>query len=253
MPLRVIYRRAVARDLVAINPTDGLELPAVRGRRTRIADPAEAELLIAAVPERDRPVWATAMYAGLRAGELQALRWSDVDLAAGVIRVERSYDRGAHADGPPKSAAGRRRVPILGTLRDVLVELRMASSGDGLVFGGTRVERFPINALVRRARTAWQAAGLAPILLHECRHTFASLMIAAGVNPKALQTYMGHANIATTMDLYGHLTPGAEAAAAALADAYLERANALARAATATNRATRSATNPEAVPEIPLG
>jgi integrase len=101
----------------------------------------------------------------------------------------------------------------------------MSCSGEGLVFAGKRVERFPINALVRRARSAWQAAGLTPILLHEGRHTFASLMLAAGVNPEALQTYLEHANIAVTIDLHGHLMPGAEADAAALADAYLERAS----------------------------
>jgi integrase len=111
----------------------------------------------------------------------------------------------------------------------LVVEPRMTGTGEGLVFGSKRVERFPINALVRRARTAWQAAGLTPILLHECRHRFASLMIAAGVNPKALQTHMGHANIATTMDLYGHLMPDAVAEAAAPADAYPERANNRAR------------------------
>jgi len=86
------------------------------------------------------------------------------------------------------------------------------------------------------ARAAWSEAALTPILLHECRHTFASLMIAAGVNPKALQAYMGHANIAVTMDLYGHLMPGAEAEAAALADAYLERANTRARSSATTDR-----------------
>ncbi len=154
-----------------------------------MADPAEAELLIAAVPEHDRPIWATAMYAGLRAGELQGLRWEDVDLAAGVIRVERSYDRGAAWDVDPKSGAGKRRVPILGTLRDVFVERRMSGTGERLVFRGMRVERFSLNAVVSRARKAWKAADLEPILLHECRHTSASLMIAAGVNPKALQTY----------------------------------------------------------------
>jgi integrase len=65
---------------------------------------------------------------------------------------------------------------------------------------------------------------LAPIEaigLHECRHTFASLMIAAGVNAKALSTYMGHASI--TLDRYGHLMPGNETEAAALLDAYLAR------------------------------
>lgn len=69
LPLRAIFRRALARRLAA-NPCNGLQLPAVRGRRERYATPAEAEALIAAVPQADRPIWATAMYAGLRRGEL---------------------------------------------------------------------------------------------------------------------------------------------------------------------------------------
>jgi integrase len=63
---------------------------------------------------------------------------------------------------------------------------------------------------------------LEPIGLHECRHTFASLMIAAGVNAKALSTYMGHSSITITLDRYGHLFPGNEDQAAARLDTYLE-------------------------------
>jgi integrase len=66
MPLRAIYRRALARGEVAVNPTTGVELPAVRGCRDRIASPAEAAALIEALPEDDRALWATALYAGLR-------------------------------------------------------------------------------------------------------------------------------------------------------------------------------------------
>jgi integrase len=73
MPLRAIYRQALALDEVALNPTSGVQLPAVRGKRERIASPAEPERLITALPQRDRAIWATAMYAGLRSGELQAL------------------------------------------------------------------------------------------------------------------------------------------------------------------------------------
>ena len=62
---------------------------------------------------------------------------------------------------------------------------------------------------------------LRPIGLHEARHTFASLMIAAGVNVKALSTYMGHSGISITLDRYGHLLPGNEQEAAGLLDAYL--------------------------------
>jgi integrase len=62
---------------------------------------------------------------------------------------------------------------------------------------------------------------LDPITLHECRHTFASLMIAARVNAKALSTYMGHASVTITLDRYGHLMPGSEGEAAGLLDEFL--------------------------------
>ena len=118
-------------------------MPAVRGRRERIADPAEAEALIAAVPDRDRAIWATAMYAGLRRGELQALRVGDVDLAAGVIRVERGWDE-KEGEIELKSNAGRRRVPIAAVLRDYLLEHKLATGreGDQLMFGRTASDAF---------------------------------------------------------------------------------------------------------------
>jgi len=79
-----------------------------------------------------------------------------------------------------------------------------------------------------RALGAWDKAEpkREPIGLHEARHTFASLMIAAGVNAKALATFMGHASITITLDRYGHLFPGSEDEAAELLDAYLERTQA---------------------------
>jgi integrase len=223
LPLRAIYRRACARDGLPVNPTAKLELPAVRGRRDRVASPREAARLIDALPEQDRAVWATAFYAGLRLGELQALRTDHVDVRAGVIRVEASWD--PHA-GPvePKSRAGRRSVPIAQTLRAHLARHQLAAdTADGFVFGRSAEMPFAPSALHQRARKAWADAGLTPITLHEARHTFASLMIAAGVNAKALSTYMGHAGVAITFDRYGHLMPGNEAEAAGLLDAYLGR------------------------------
>jgi integrase len=231
MPLRAIYARAVSRGEVAINPTTGLTLPAVRGRRDRIVAPNEAAALLEALDPFDRPLWATALYAGLRLGELLALRWGDLDLARGLIRVERSWDPRV---GPiePKSRAGRRTVPIAGALRDHLLEHRMrAESGEELVFG--RADGRPRNpsTINARADRAWTTAGLKGITLHEARHTFASLMIAAGVNVKALSTYMGHSSITITLDRYGHLMPGNEAEAADQLDAYLSRAGAPQRSA----------------------
>jgi integrase len=230
MPLRVVYRRALEDGDVAVNPCAHLRLPAVRGRRDRIASPEEAQRLLAALPERDRAIWATALFAGLRRGELMALRWEDVDLAASVIRVERSYDDKGRVEIEPKSHAGQRTIPIVGALRDVLVDHKARQGRDrGLVFGSGPETPFQPSNLWRRAQRAWKRAGVQPIGLHEARHTFASVLIAAGVNAKAITTYMGHASIQTTYDLYGKLMPGSESEAAALVDAYLARADTRAR------------------------
>ena len=89
LPLRAIFRRALARGELAVNPCTGLELPAVRGRRERYASPAEAEALIAAVPEQDRAIWATAMYARC-----------ETRGAAGASRRRRRPRCRCHADPP---------------------------------------------------------------------------------------------------------------------------------------------------------
>ncbi|HWF74405.1 MAG TPA: tyrosine-type recombinase/integrase, partial [Solirubrobacteraceae bacterium] len=243
LPLRAIYKRAISRGEVAVNPTTGLDMPAVRGGRDRIASPDECATLLDALPPADRPIWATAMYAGLRRGELMALRVEDVDLATGIIRVCRGWD---DKEGTILPKSGKeRRVPIAVVLRDHLDEhLLNLGRGEGLVFGASDVSPFAPTPVRERAWTAWgwkeianpepgparvwvnaQEGALERISLHECRHTFASLMIAAGVNAKALSTYMGHANISITLDRYGHLMPGNEDEAAGLLDAYLARAS----------------------------
>jgi integrase len=224
LPLRAIYRRAISRSEVALNPTLGLALPAARERRDRVARPAEAKALLDALALTDQVVWATALYAGLRRGEIRGLRWCDVDFEQGLIRVERSWDDKV---GPvaPKSRAGRRRVPLAKPLRAHLAAHRLRSSGvqEDLVFGRSGGRAIHTDALVRRARTAWRKHGLAPIGLHECRHTYAAFMIAAGVNAKALSTYIGHSSITMTLDRYGHLMPGHEGEAAAMLSDYLAR------------------------------
>jgi len=224
-PLQVIYRRAIEDGDLAVNPCERLRLPAARGRRERIASPTEAAALVAAVRAEDRALWGCAFYAGLRRGELRALPWNDVDLADGLIRVEHSMS-GYGETHDPKSRAGRRGVPIVAALRDLLVEHKIVTCRDtGLVFGSSATRPFTPTAVRKRALDAWRRAELDPIGLHECRHTFASLLIAAGVNAKAITAYLGHASIQTTFDLYGHLMPGNEDEAVALVDAYLERAD----------------------------
>ncbi|MEZ5098704.1 MAG: tyrosine-type recombinase/integrase [Thermoleophilia bacterium] len=227
MPLRVIFRRALEDGDVTVNPCTGLRLPAVRGRRDRIVSAEEAAALIDALPRlRDRALWATAFYAGLRLGELRGLRWQDIDFAAGSLRVERAIDQGSNRGViEPKSRAGRRVVPMVGRLRGHLQALQdeCPSHPASYVFGDPR-QPFVSSTAYERARVAWRNAGLTGITLHEARHTCASIFIAAGVNPKPLSELMGHASITITLDRYGHLMPGARDEVRGLVDAYLDRA-----------------------------
>lgn len=210
-PLRALYRRAMSRELVGVNPTSNLELPSAKSKRDRIASPQEATALLSALPADERAVWATAFYAGLRRGELRALRVSDIDLGKSEIHVGRSWDA-VEGDIDPKSDAGRRIVPLLAVLRDYMDEhlLQTGRSGDELVFGRTSSDPFVPSTLRNHALDAWAnpEKPLKPIGLHECRHTFASLLIDAGANAKAIQEFMGHATIQMTFDRYGHLMPG---------------------------------------------
>jgi integrase len=224
IPMRAMYRRLLQRGLVAVNPTASLALPAVRGKRDRIVTPEQAARLLAALPEAQRPLWATGLYAGLRRGELMALRFEDVDFDKGLIRVERSYDPRSHGFVEPKSRSGRRVVPMASVLRQYLAQAKLSRvDRTGLIFSKDGEHVFDDRKVALQAQACWQKHKLEQVTLHECRHTFASLMIRAGVNVKALATYMGHASITITLDRYGHLMPGNEEEAAALLDAFLER------------------------------
>jgi integrase len=222
-PLQAIYRRARSREGLAANPTRDLELPAPNPREVEIVAPDLAGKLLAAVPAEDRAVWATALYAGLRYGELRALRWSAVDLAGGSIRVVESWDA-REGSIAPKTRTSQRSTPLPGLLRDYLTEHRLSRGepdGDALVFGTDGETPFQAAVIYRRADRAWESESLGRLRLHQARHTYASFMIAAGVNAKALSSFMGHSSIKVTFDLYGHLMPGTEAEAAALLDAFL--------------------------------
>jgi integrase len=216
-PLKAMYRRAVGRGEVKTNPTLGIEKPAVRSKPKRIVAPGHAEAMIAALPADERALWATAFYTGLRRGELIGLRAEDIDLATGVVHVRRGWDM-VDGEVAPKSRQGRRDVPIPAVLRDHL-DAYPLDADHAHAFGSPRW----IGRTNDRARARWQERGLPTITLHEARHTYASFAIAADLNAKTLSTYMGHATIAITLDLYGHLMPGNEAEAASMLDAYFAR------------------------------
>lgn len=129
-----------------------------------------------------------------------------MDLANGVIRVERGWDP-VEGEIELKSHAGRCKVPISAVLRDFLIDhlARTGREGSELIFGRSGDDPFTANRVQSRADGAWESAnarerelaaneGCEPLLLeritsHACRHTFASKMIAAGVNAKALDLH----------------------------------------------------------------
>jgi integrase len=212
-PLRAIYRRASQLGEVHANPTSGTSVPAIDRRQTRFATTEQIEAMCAGLERaKDRALWATALYAGLRRGELAALHAADIDLATGVIRVERGWDE-VEGEIAPKSRQGRRKVPTPAALRDHLDAYLPDPPATGRIFTNWRESYDRGRAVL----------GDGAPTLHECRHGYASLMIAAGVNVKALSTFMGHANIRITLDQYGHLLPAAEDEAAGLLDAFLAR------------------------------
>lgn len=231
LPLRLAYRRAKGKGEVMVDPTDGLELPQKPVRGTSRTPPSAEGLLalLEAVPDDDRVVWATFMFAGLRRGELLGLRWSDVDLEGRLLHVEQQYALSDRAFKPTKGRR-QRKVPMSATLAGQLREHRLRSGlRDGLVFGAG-VAPLDSRSLQRRADASWAATELGRVTPHVCRHLYATLMAAAAVPLHALSRFMGHSSIAVTFDNYGHLFPGDEAQAATLQDVYLDRASAAGRA-----------------------
>jgi integrase len=221
-PLRVIFRRAIRRDEVALDPTENLDLPAIRGRRDRIEPPEVAHELLAALPDTEKAFWAVALFCGLRRGELRGLQWTNVDFDNGVIRVERSWDP---VKGPVdvKTGAGRRAVPMAFVIRRELMTHKQRTQRDGpdLVFGRTKTEAFFASTIRARANKAWTQAGLEPITPHEARHCAISYFIAAGLDWKQISTWAGHGDVRQTWNRYGHLVPGGEEQARERLDAYL--------------------------------
>jgi integrase len=225
VPLMALYRRAVKNGDVSINPALDLDLPSGDGRRERAATPAEAKALLDALPEDDRALWATAFYAGLRRGELRALRAVDVNETC--LHVEFGWDdRGGQQ--APKSLAGRRDVPLTETLRPFLAAHleRTGRSGEDLVFGRTASEPFTPHKVSDDADDAWAEHDppLARVTLHEARHSFSSYLDAAGVSETRADRYMGHSTNRTVAGRYRHQLAGQLVEDAKTIDAYLSGA-----------------------------
>jgi integrase len=181
----------------------------------------EVNAILINASERWRPVLVTAAFTGMRAGELRGLPWDAVDFENRIIRVRQRADAWGTL-GPPKTAAGRREIPMARSVLAALREWRLAYpfGKGGIVFcslnrtnrGGVlgHVELWRQFRQVQLAAGVVDAKGEPKYHFHALRHFFASAGIAAGFAPKRLQVLLGHASITMTYDVYGHLFPDPE-------------------------------------------
>jgi len=231
--LRVVLSAAVEDGILASNP--GLRL----GRFLKSQKAAheaqamtreEAQIFLEAAKDfypEFHPLFLMALRAGLRKGELLAVRWGDIQFGSDdsdpnrYIHVQHNYVHGRFTT--PKSKKSR-RVDMSRELRRVLLELRDKRMLEAFMKGKTRIAEdlvFPSKAgtvLDQSNLTNYQflpcldRAGLRRFRFHELRHTFGSLLIRDGASLAYVKDQMGHSSIQVTVDIYGHLIPGADIA-----------------------------------------
>jgi integrase len=216
--LTSIIAEAQRRGQVAQNVAQAVKVKRSARERAKITTPpkkALKALLKAAQASDDRraaPLVMLAVFAGLRASELRGLAWRQLDLSGHAVTVDQRADAGGNI-GPPKSVASRRTTPLPASTIKALKEWKLACppSEIDLVFpslaGKAMSHRYMSLKVLRPPLTG---AGVGGITLHDLRHAAASLWIEQRVEPKRVQTWLGHHSIQVTFDTYGHLFEAAE-------------------------------------------
>jgi integrase len=220
-PVSGMYRDVIRRGLgVTVNPFADLELPAVEGTREYAGDAVAVRASLDALPEDLRALFASAAYASLRSGCIQALMPEYVTTEA--ITVRHSWDK---KDGlvDPKTGAGRRTIPVCAHLWEYLGPHIAALPANQRFVFGSGAEPFNYGKVMRAATAAWKEAGLERVTLHQLRHSYRTFLNYAGVSRFDADIYMGHADESMGAR-YTHQPPGQLAADAALLDAYLDAA-----------------------------
>jgi integrase len=227
--LSAILTEAVDAGLIPTNPAKGTSL--TRGRRQGVTflTREEFETVLLFIPDYYRPLTLMLAGTGMRWGEATAITWADVNTAVepAMLSIDKAWQKGARGRavlGPPKTDKARRTISLWPELVDAMGE---REAGGQLVFKGVRGESRMWSHRFHRA--AWTPAvdaandpekcalkGVAPIgkrpRIHDLRHSHASWLIAAGVPLPYIQQRLGHENITTTVDLYGHMLPDMQAA-----------------------------------------
>jgi integrase len=152
---------------------------------------------------------------GIRRGELLALRWSEIDLDNGLIRINRNlqYIKKQIVINPPKTKASKRTVAIPESLVDALRRYRKWQREEHLkkgirtnqVIHNQKGEPYKPTTYSHAVKTAGDKAGLVNLGPHSLRHLHATYLMGQGIHPKVVQERLGHSNIITTLQVYSHV------------------------------------------------
>lgn len=198
--------------------------------------PEQAQRLVeVSARERDGALWVLALTTGARQGELLALRWADYDVATGALRITHSLSRvdGELILAETKTARSRRTVVLPAAAREALARQHSAQAADqlragrawgndlGLIFTTPAGRPRDGTVVSHQFRTRCQGLGLPSMTFHDLRHSAASLLAGAGVQPRDVQAQLGHSNVLTTLQTYTHVAPGGGALIAGALDAIL--------------------------------
>lgn len=220
--LKTMFRVASEWSYTRTNSASSIKPFRVDQKEMDFLQPHEVQLLMKYADEPFRTIFVTAAFTGMRRGEVLALQWGDCDFRSNRIFVRRSLywlcndemeqrkDKKRWRFVSPKTERSRRTIVMSPTLKKALEIHRINSpvSEQDLVFCNTRGNPLdPDNLVKREFHATLDRAGLRRIRFHDLRHTYTSILISAGFNPKFIQSQVGHASIQTTIDRYGHLFP----------------------------------------------
>src|SRR5215218_4468772 len=214
-------KQATDDGLIPRNVAAPVKPPRPRREEIRLLNHQQVQALFETAREdRLEALYVVAVTTGLRRGELQGLKWEDLDLEAGTLQVRRtlSEPRGGYIFEAPKSGKGRnirltqRATAALREHRKRQLEERIRLGtlwqDHGLVFpsgAGTPLSGGNLN---RAFKALLKRAGLSSMIrFHDLRHTCATLLLKQGVNPKFVQELLGHRDVSLTLNVYSHVLP----------------------------------------------